>query len=210
MLFLPGFGGAEAELSWFFGEGPGLLGGQSCMGPMLERASMYHVAPAVRRATPRESVTAWPACTFHRDKSSDGWTPDDGALARFGRVSRRLRDAGQLWPDAPALLQAYYSDEGDRFGRTRIGRMGALLRFTSAGKRLIEKQRAKERGAKLKGISDAMRIENSVAQVGMGIGTAENTQSLLGQGLTEARALLTRALEAYTGRSITPCQDAAE
>jgi hypothetical protein len=190
---LPGFGAAESELSFYFGEGDRLLGGHSSMGPMLDYAALYYVPRELRAAL--ENVTVW----HHPARPpTDQYVPNDDALRRFGRVGRRLRDAATRWPDAPAILAAYFGAEGDRFGRLPCGRTGALLRFTSAGLKMIERQRTKERGAKLK-VTDAMRAENAAAQ---------NANALLGQAMVEARAQLVRAIEAYTGRSVY--QEAAE
>lgn len=66
-----------------------------------------------------------------------GYEPDDGALRRYAKVSRRLGrlETRSRW--AVPVLQAYYGVDGLRWGGTDHGRLTALVPMTRAGGKMI-------------------------------------------------------------------------
>jgi hypothetical protein len=67
-----------------------------------------------------------------------GYEPDDGALRRYAKVSRRLSRLENQDRASAAVLQAYYGVDGLRWGGTDHGRLTALIPMTRAGARLLE------------------------------------------------------------------------
>lgn len=67
-----------------------------------------------------------------------GYEPDDGALRRYAKVSRRLSRLERQDRASAAVLQAYYGVDGLRWGGTDHGRLTALIPLTRAGAKLID------------------------------------------------------------------------
>jgi hypothetical protein len=88
-------------------------------------------------------VTAYPTAEVVEAR---GYEPNHAVLQKYGRISRRL-DAvrAKLGSAGVEVLEAFYGDVGMRWGRTKHGRLFSLYPRTKAGKKLLEKTRAKER-----------------------------------------------------------------
>jgi hypothetical protein len=72
------------------------------------------------------------------ESGEGGYEPDDGALRRYAKVSRRLTRLEGSDRQSAAVLQAYYGVDGLRWGGTDHGRLTAVLPLTRAGARLID------------------------------------------------------------------------
>lgn len=148
----------EAELTWLHGYGSATLGGQSWMGPMLDHAELYYTpCDEAHRARVRE-VTVWPT---PRKRHTEAHEPNDHAISRFTRIVEKLRDADARMPGASRVLAEYFGEPGDRFSRLTEGRIVALYPLTTAGQKLMQKQRAKaagERAASLDGATNQLAL----------------------------------------------------
>ncbi len=69
---------------------------------------------------------------------------DEGALAKFALISRRLERVRTKSPALRRALARYYGDEGERWGLTDRGRIFALYAETPAGKRLVRLSRKRK------------------------------------------------------------------
>lgn len=160
----------EAALDWYFGPGQTLLE-RSTMGGMLERARLFATdflpdpeLDTARRiwardepwAEPPGALTARPRGGGHQ---ASGYTPEEGLLSRFARVSRIMQQLAARDVDAAGALVLYYGDQGVRWGRTRLGRIFALMPFTVSGKELLQRERRRTKGIDL-GLSHAEELSN--------------------------------------------------
>lgn len=151
----------EADLEWYFGPGRGqfersTFGGiidrlimasavstkcSKCESGILETGEWCPRCKGVGFTTrtkqkeriprdPKDAITARPTC---ENREEHGYTPDDRALHRLARVSRRL---DRMTVTHRMVLEAYYGDRGAKWGRTRFTRMFAVYSLTAAGTRL--------------------------------------------------------------------------
>jgi len=214
--------GASMDLAWFFGAGQ-VAFERSVFGAILDRveASAYvsgqcracqgagivwetgawcdrcagtGSVPVRRPSAPQgEPLTARPRGT---QASGGGYLPDDGQLARYAVISRRLRSIAACHARA---LEAYYGDCGSRWARGRHGRLLALYALTPAGRRLVHQDEV--------GQASRLRLTPS-ERVGVqcDLEAAQPKaarRALLAEAETEARAMLAAAERAYhaaTGR----------
>lgn len=102
---------------------------RSMFGGMLERAEVMSTDSSGERI-PRPDRSAWNVVPITHTRQEPSYTPDDTALVRLAGVSRRLR---LLQRDHAIVLQAYYGDIGERWARTKIGRLFAVYALTDAG-----------------------------------------------------------------------------
>jgi len=102
---------------------------RSTLGGMLERASIMSFDSEGERI-PRPDRSAWNVVPIAHTREEPSYTPDDVALVRLARVSRRLR---VLERDHALVLQAYYGDIGARWARTKAGRIFAVYALTETG-----------------------------------------------------------------------------
>lgn len=119
---------SEADLIWYFSVGLCMFS-RSTLGGMLERAEAMRFDSGGRRI-PAAQRDAWNVVPIAHTRSEPSYTPDDAALVRVAGVSRRLRRLGR---DQAIVIQAYYGDIGERWGRTKAGRIFALYALTDAG-----------------------------------------------------------------------------
>lgn len=119
---------SEGDLIWYFAEGSRMFS-RSTFGGMLDRAELYGFDSEGRRI-PRPEWNAWNVVPVAHHAEEPSFTPDDYALMRLGRVSRRLQRLGR---DDAVVIQAYYGDIGARWSRTKAGRIFALYALTEAG-----------------------------------------------------------------------------
>ncbi len=134
----------EANLTWFFSAGQTMFE-RSPMGGMLERAEQFavpslSVSVAVRSEAGHvigytSGIDARPTAEA---RNVVVHAPDDGALALYGLISRRLMLLERQLPIAVICLEALYGDLGARWAVTRHGRIAAVFHLTDAGRRLIE------------------------------------------------------------------------
>ena len=137
----------EASLSWYFGEGQAAFERSVC-GSMLERCDLYAVAhvPDPELVALRAAREPWEPPVGEVDArprggqpQSSGYTPDELALSRYARVSRRLLAVSRADLHAAHVLAAYYGDTGARWGRTPQGRIFAVLPLTEAGLEILRR-----------------------------------------------------------------------
>lgn len=119
---------SEADLIWYFSEGSRIFS-RSTFGGMLEHAEVMSFDSSGERI-PRPDRSAWNVVPIAHTRQEPSYTPDDTALVRLAGVSRRLR---LLRREDAIVLQAYYGDIGERWARTKIGRLFALYALTDAG-----------------------------------------------------------------------------
>lgn len=183
----------EASLSWYFGEGQACFE-RSTMGAQLDRLALFGMqhAPSpelvAARAEWREqpwleppgALTARPRA---ESRQSSGYTPDETALSRFARVSRRLREVGAVDALSAAVLAAYYGDQGARWGRLPQGRVFAVAPLTEAGFELL--RRASSQGTARLGAcaDDQIAAEVQVQAVQPAKGRALLVEKARRQGL---------------------------
>lgn len=201
--------GDQSDLDWYFG--PGLSAFErSPSGPMLERQRIFRVshepdlelqlARAARRREGRYDepvpgdLTARPTAEV-REAGRD--EPEHHVLMRYGKVSKRL---ARIPPADHAVLAAYFGDSAARWARStgyigRIGRLGPVMVLTEAGRRLVERDRRKARGAKL-AVSPAELVENAVAREEL---RPAQDKTLIEQAIEQAQAAVDRAAEAWVG-----------
>jgi hypothetical protein len=83
-------------------------------------------------------VEQQPAVCAKSDKSDEiGYEPDDGALRRYAKVSRRLEAFTAAHPEHAEVLRLYYGTDGLRWGRTKWGRLYSCIPLTAAGRKLL-------------------------------------------------------------------------
>lgn len=128
----------QADLSWFLGEGLTIFY-RSPFGATLERQMNARFDSRGKRI-PRVQDT-WTTMPVKRDSYEPSYTPDDSALTRFARVSRKLRSLEASDPMSCRVLEAYYGDSGARWGRESVGRLFAVFPLTKRGGALIAQVR---------------------------------------------------------------------
>lgn len=70
-----------------------------------------------------------------------GYEPEHRELTRFAIVSRVVSRVALARPILARALEAYYGDQGSRWGRTEYGRILSVYPLTSCGARLVEQSR---------------------------------------------------------------------
>jgi hypothetical protein len=130
---------SEQDLIWYFSEGSQMLS-RSTLGGMLARAEQFGFDSTGARI-PSCERHAWNVVPITHHAEEPSYTPDDYALVRLGRVSRRLRE---LRRDDAIVLQAYYGDIGARWARTKAGRIFALYALTETGQAYCIEQARKD------------------------------------------------------------------
>lgn len=201
--------GDQSDLEWYFGPGVSAFE-RSPSGAMLERQRILSVKPEpdlelqlARARRKREGrydepepgdLTARPTAEV-RESGRD--EPEHHVLMRYGKASSRL---ARMSPADQAVLAAYFGDSAARWARSpgyigRIGRLGPVMVMTAAGRRLVERDRRKSRGAKLD-VTPTELVENAVAREEL---QPARDKSLIEQAIEEAQAAVDRAAEAWVG-----------
>jgi len=158
----------EAALDWFYGEGQSMFE-RSASGAMLERAWAFKVnwlpdpelfaARLARQPWEPDpgDITAQPTAEV---RAPGGTMPNEGAISRYARVSRLVRDVAALDLASAGVLALFYGDQGQRWGRTVHGRLFALYPQTGAGRELLQTAHAsrKKEGRPDLGLSAAEQL----------------------------------------------------
>lgn len=113
--------------------------------------------------------------------------PEDWALCRYARVSRRL---DQLPDEIVNVLRLYYGDIGTRWASEREGRLLALYALTAPGKKLARRGVSKRDADALEGLG--VRPDESV--VSQANAQRANPDTTRGRLLLEARGQAKRLL----------------
>lgn len=164
----------ESSLGWFFGEGVAAFE-RSTFGSMLDRQALFAIEHEVRpevivarfarkpHEPPVFEVEARPGPHKHQ---ASGYTPDETHLARYARVSRRLRAVTEQSALSALVLEAYYGDQGVRWGRTSHGRIYAVCALTDAGLEVLRRANERARAVRLgQSADDSLRAELDVQRV---------------------------------------------
>lgn len=154
----------EESLEWYFCEGKSTFS-RSVTGPMLTRAELYRhgsypcykcegcgiveeTSDWCKRCNGTgfhsfelykndQDITAYPTAEVVEAR---GYEPSHEVLQRYGRVSRRLDQlVAKVGQSGLRALELFHGDSGMRWGRTKHGRLFALLPMTSAGRKILAK-----------------------------------------------------------------------
>lgn len=180
---------------------------KSTMAGIINRLDTYRVDrlpdPEIQKAwrdrKPNEpwpgEVTARPTAEVRNPGKRDNDSEAD--MLRAGRVSRRL---AEMEPEHRRVFEAYFGDvaakwqASEKKAVSRIGRLGALLSLVPSGRKLLERERRRNHGAKLR-LTDDQRIENTVvASEGQ---PEQQEKSLITKALEEAQEALELAAVAW-------------
>ena len=197
----PGHIRATADLTWFFEHGVPAFE-RSAMGPMLERAALFHVRHVLERETllarfarkphepPIGQVTARPMREVHTSQRDE---PDRRTSVRYGEVRGRLMRIAAMDPQAARALGFGLGDEGATWTRHERGRCVALFPLVPAGIALIARAR-RALPPDRAGASDRhlLRVELVLDAITKGRDPAR--RQLIKVATREANELLTRAL----------------
>lgn len=134
--------GDQAELQWFFGRGQTAFE-RSTMGGILDRSQVYDLNAiremysknGERSPYPHGPITARPTAELQSPPSHE---PDDKALTRYARVSRRLIAMEKEWRLGVVVLETFFGDVGARWADSDQKRLFALYPLTLSGKRLLK------------------------------------------------------------------------
>lgn len=161
--------GDQALLQWFLGQGA-VQFERTTMGSQLDRAELFsrHHAQEASLARgdgsiyPKGEITAQPTAEV---RAVSGVAPDDEALQRYARASRRLLAVERIDARSADVLRVYYGDEGAVWGgKEARGRMFALYRFTDAGQKILTpKPNGKSKGVPRLQVSQTRSLDNILA-----------------------------------------------
>jgi hypothetical protein len=120
------------------------------------------------------------------------YTPDDGALMRFARVSRWIMG---VRPGTARVLEAYYGHVGCNWGGTKWGRLFAVVPFTSGGHSMLS------RVANPLALSDSKLLRNLCEQVGGNQAQSKQTNfpERIREATAEAHTLYSAAVGEWNG-----------
>lgn len=123
--------------------------------------------------------------------------PNDKDLFRYAEASRRVSAIAAVDPTAAAVLQAYYGDQGARWGRTELGRIVAVIPLTEAGRELLRRadERSKKRGGKASTAPEAEQVATELHV--LRVQPAASRGVLAERARNQALALYARALSLW-------------
>ena len=169
-----------ADLVWYFGEGQSTFR-QSSLGVLLERAQAQAFDSEGKRI-PRPARDDWHTMRTSTTRREPSYTPDDVDLVRAASVSRLLR---RLPIEDAMVLQVYFGDIGERWARTRAGRLFSLYALTPAGQKWLGGERPSD-----------VRPDERIAGLTRGPRGKEH-RALLVTMHAQAERLLSRATRAW-------------
>lgn len=139
----------------------------------------------------RGYVDVNPAFLKAADHGSEAsYTPDDGQLMRFARVSRWIMG---VHPSKARILEAYYGHVGCNWGATKWGRLFAVVPFTAGGHSMLSKV------ANPLALSDSKLLRNLCEQVAGNQAQAKQTnfQERIREATVEAHKLYATAVTSW-------------
>jgi hypothetical protein len=189
----------EVALIWFFGVGQTAFE-RSNTGGMLERAELFaHGARPCPRCDAEGILATGEWCGACRGLGSSpfrlrghseqreldaipghiapeggGYLPDDFALQRYAKMSRRIAQVAERRQSLADALAAFYGDGGTRYEKLDAGRLFALYPLTRAGIEIVRMARARhathcsgdnEGGRTTLGRLDIVRAEQELQSV---------------------------------------------
>lgn len=165
---------------------------KSTMGGILDHAELYS------EHEPHSGIVdARPTAEVRQQAKSE---PDGELLALYGTVSRRLQRVAEQDATCAAVLIAFHGDSGSKHACAKhgLGRMGALVRFTNAGRELVRQGAKKARAAKLK-LTPEQRVDSELEL--QQIQPVATREVLIGRALAEAQALYREACELWNANA---------